>query len=117
MCIKACMRVTGETGGSGSHGNGVSGIDHLVIRTSDWRSTSDGLAAIGFSPKHQTSAVRRGVAQLFYRAEEQPSPVIEVVGPTEPLGGAGKRDGHARIWGITFVCGDLEQTHEKLRSW
>mmetsp|Transcript_75561 Transcript_75561/g.238900 ORF Transcript_75561/g.238900 Transcript_75561/m.238900 type:complete len:258 (-) Transcript_75561:191-964(-) len=95
-----------------AHGNGVIGLDHLVVRTPDWRRTKGALAAVGLFPKRQTDVVRRGLVQVFYRAEGDHSPIIEMVGPVVPPKEG--EAGHAEIWGLTFVSGDLDKTHAVL---
>lgn len=98
------------------HTNRVTGVDHVVVRTTDWRATAAAFAALGLLPKRQTIVAHMGMTQLFYRAEVQPSPIIEVVGPSEAKVPAAGQVGHAELWGLTFVSADLDETHKALSN-
>ena len=81
------------------HPNGISAIDHVVLATPDTRRTFAALEAAGFALRRvrDAGAHRQG---FFLFADA----LLEVVGPPEPE----PEPGPAALWGVTFVCHDLD---------
>lgn len=90
------------------HVNGVSGIDHIVIGSPDWRRTVEALTAIGLAPRRQRTFERNGVAhrQVFFRAGDV---IVELSADEEPTG-----DGPATFWGLAFAVDDIDATAAQL---
>ena len=84
---------------SGTHPNGVTRIDHLVLMTPDLPRTTAAVAALGLDVRRERDA--GAFQQVFFRLGEV---ILEVVGPVE----AGP--GPASLWGITFAVDDLDAT-------
>jgi hypothetical protein len=84
------------------HPNTVSAIDHIVLATPDTARTFDALEAAGFDLRRVRDA-GPALRQGFFLFADL---VLEVVGPPEPA--AGTAADPARLWGITFVAGDLD---------
>jgi hypothetical protein len=94
-----------EPAAPASHPNGVTRLDHVVVRTPDLDRTIGALAAIGAEPRRTrptTAPDGSAITQVFFRLGEA---ILELVGPPEPTG-----DGPARIWGLAFVSADLDAT-------
>ncbi len=87
--------------GPGSHPNGATRIDHLVVFTPDLERTTGALAEIGVERRRVREVEADGspLRQGFFRLGEV---ILEVVehGKVEP--------GAARFWGITFAVADLD---------
>lgn len=94
---------TGDIPDSASHPNGIVAIDHLVVLTPDLDRTIDALAESGLELRRIREGPAgdgREVRQAFFRMAEV---ILEVVA-------AGRGDGPARFWGVTFLSDDLEAT-------
>lgn len=86
------------------HPNGISGFDHLVLRSPDLDRTTAALGALGLDclRVRDTRTGEEAVQQRFFRL----GPVIlELVGPPQPVG-----EGPATIWGYALVADDLDAT-------
>lgn len=81
------------------HPNGISAIDHVVLATPDTTRTFAALEAAGFALRRvrDAGAHRQG---FFLFADA----LLEVIGPPEPA----PAPGPAALWGVTFVCDDLD---------
>ncbi|HUF32155.1 MAG TPA: VOC family protein [Acidimicrobiales bacterium] len=91
------------------HPNGVTSVDHVVMRTPDLDRTVAALCAIGAEPRRTrptTGPDGSAITQVFFRLGEA---ILELVGPPERAG-----DGPARIWGLAFTCADLDATTASL---
>lgn len=88
----------------GSHPNGVTGVDHVVVLTPDLGRTMDALAEAGLELR-RTREAGGGRTQAFYWAGPT---IVEVVGPVEPPEAKGD-PGPATLWGIALTCEDLDQ--------
>ncbi|MGE2833753.1 glyoxalase [Mycobacterium sp. SMC-4] len=88
----------------GSHANGVTAIDHVVLMSPNLQRTAASLAAAGMDLRRErdTELGGRSIRQLFYRLGEV---VLEVVGEPESAG-----DGPSTLWGITYVVTDIDAT-------
>lgn len=98
---------TGDLPESASHANGIVAIDHLVVLTPDLDRTIDALAECGLELRRIREGPAgdgREVKQAFFRMAEV---ILEVVA-------AGRGDGPARFWGVTFVTDDLDATLDYL---
>lgn len=84
---------------SGTHANGVTRIDHVVLMTPDLPRTTAALQAIGFEVRRERDA--GGFTQVFFRLGAE---ILELVGPKE----AGP--GPAHLWGLTFSVADIDAT-------
>ncbi len=87
-----------------THPNGVTGFDHVVVRSPDVDRTTEALGAIGLEARRtrDTSVGDSPVRQRFFWLGDV---VLELVGPPRPSG-----DGPATIWGYAFVSDDLDAT-------
>lgn len=96
-----------ELADGGPHPNGIVAIDHLVVLTPDLDRTIDALAECGLELRRIREGPAgdgREVKQAFFRMAEV---ILEVVA-------AGRGDGPARFWGLTFLSDDLDATLEHL---
>lgn len=92
------------TRGTPRHPNGVTGLDHIVLRSPDLDRTTQALEAHGVDCRRVrdfTVGGHRG-QQRFFRLGEV---ILELAGTPEPTG-----DGPASIWGFAFVAPDLDAT-------
>jgi len=87
-----------------AHPNHVTGIDHVVVTTSDLSGTTDALVAAGCEVRGERTASigGRDVVQRFLPLQNA---LVELVAGAE--GGAAPNDVRVSFWGITFVCTDL----------
>lgn len=92
------------------HPNGVTAVDHLVLRSPDGLRTEKAFADIGFDLLKRNSTVRAGVAQSFYRPSQT---TIELLSPLKAKVTA-SAVAPVSVWGLTFVCRDLDETHRCL---
>ncbi|GFG55775.1 glyoxalase [Mycolicibacterium agri] len=86
----------------GTHANGVTAIDHVVLMSPDLDRTVESLAAIGVRPRRQREGELGGrpIRQVFFRFGEV---IVEAVGsPTTAS------DGPSTLWGITYVVADID---------
>jgi hypothetical protein len=88
----------------GTHANGVTAIDHVVLLSPDLNRTVGSLAAIGVEPRRERDGELNGkqIRQIFFRLGEV---IVEVVGSPETAG-----DGPSVLWGITYVVADIDAT-------
>lgn len=88
----------------GTHPNGVTSIDHVVLLSPNLTRTVSALGAVGLQPRRERDAELGGqpMRQVFFRL----GPVIlEVVGSPSSEG-----DGPSSLWGITYVVEDIDAT-------
>jgi hypothetical protein len=83
----------------------VAAIDHVVLATPDTARTFETLEVAGFALRRvrDAGAPGRPLRQGFFLFADL---VLEVVGPPEPVPGTAADP--ARLWGVTFVAGDLD---------
>jgi hypothetical protein len=95
------------------HGNGVVSIDHVVVLTPDLDRTAEVLRGAGFDFRRlrEGSTPRGSVRQAFFRMGDV---VLELVLAPEGTSVARDPGGPARLWGISFLVGDMERTAEVL---
>ena len=88
----------------GTHANGVTAIDHVVLLSPDLGRTVESLAAVGVDPRRERDGELSGqpIRQIFYRLGEV---IIEVVGSPETAS-----EGPSTLWGITYVVADIDAT-------
>lgn len=88
----------------GTHPNGATAIDHVVLLSPDLRRTVSSLGAIGVQPRRERDADLGGrpMRQVFFRLGEL---ILEVVGSPETAS-----DGPSKLWGITYVVDDIDAT-------
>jgi hypothetical protein len=88
----------------GTHANGVTAIDHVVLLSPDLGRTVEALAAVGVQPRRQRDGdlAGRKIRQIFFRFGEV---IVEVVGSP----GAAS-EGPSALWGITYVVADIDAT-------
>jgi hypothetical protein len=95
------------------HPNGVVSIDHLVVVTPDLDRTTAALRDAGFDLRRQREGSTPGGSrrQSFFRMGEL---ILELV--EAPAGSRIAEDpaGPARLWGISFLVGELEHTAAEL---
>jgi hypothetical protein len=89
------------------HPNGISAVDHVVVRSPDLDRTTGALGAAGFDCRRIRDVPGGGgTQQRFFLVG---TAVLELVGPAEPAG-----DGPATIWGYAFVADDIDATARHL---
>ncbi|WP_370330995.1 glyoxalase [Mycolicibacterium hippocampi] len=88
----------------GTHPNGVTAIDHVVLLSPDLGRTVESLAAVGVEPRRERDGELGGrpIRQIFFRFGEA---IIEVVGSPYSAG-----EGPSTLWGITYVVADIDAT-------
>lgn len=91
------------------HPNGVTALDHVVVRSDDLERTSAALARLGITPRREVRGIRGDDATVF-RFHLLGTCVLELVGPATPSGSA--RPG--RFWGVAFTTADLEAAAGRL---
>jgi catechol 2,3-dioxygenase-like lactoylglutathione lyase family enzyme len=98
---------------AGPHPNGAVSVDHVVMLTPDLDRTVAELEARGFDLRRRREGPTPGgsTRQAFFRAGE---PILEVVQAPEGTSVARDPAGPARLWGLAFVVGDMEQTAREL---
>jgi hypothetical protein len=96
------------------HPNRVSGIDHVVLRTTNVENTKSQLARVGLEPRRERKDLYPGVTQVFYRPQEDI--IIEMVGPTEVPEADEDDPSGTFLWGVTFVSDDLGATKAHLKD-
>lgn len=86
----------------GTHPNGVTRFDHVVLRSPDLDRTTEALGALGLDLRRirDVDLGEQSVQQRFFRMGEV---ILELVGPPAPTG-----DGPCRIWGYAFVTEDID---------
>jgi hypothetical protein len=84
------------------HPNGVTAIDHVVLRSPDLDRTTEAFAALGLDLRRTRDVGEgdRAFQQRFFRLGEV---ILELVGPARPAG-----DGPCTIWGLALVSEDLD---------
>jgi hypothetical protein len=92
-----------------AHPNGVTGLDHLVLRSPDGDRTLAALARIGVEPRRTRDVTLGGIPhrQTFLKLGD---PILELVGPVEP------GPGPSVLWGLAFLVDDLDATASVLGS-
>ena len=97
-------RATEATGemAAGPHPNGVSGVDHVVVATPDMDRSREAFIEAGLDLRldRQESRDGRDIRQAFFLA----GPCV-----LELVASGGDRGLPAELWGITFVCEDLDR--------
>jgi hypothetical protein len=95
-------RVDAGTTVPGSHPNGVTSIDHVVLLSPDLRRTVAALAGAGIEPRRERDGELGGQAirQVFFRLG---TTILEVVGAPDPAS-----QGPSSLWGITYVVDDID---------
>lgn len=86
------------------HPNGVTVIDHLVVRTPDCDRTTTELEAAGLEARRVRTFEMGGSTQrqtFFWLGRV----ILELVGPDSPIG-----DGPSEIWGLALTADDIDQT-------
>lgn len=106
----AWRAVTGPSGEGARHPNGVTAIDHLVIRTSDIDATAERLVGDGLSYRRTRRVDDVGMEQRFFLGANL---VVEVVTATNEAAIPGVID---HLWGVAFVSDDIEETAQRLSS-
>ena len=88
----------------GTHDNGVTAIDHVVLLSPDLNRTVESLATIGVEPRRERDGELSGkqIRQIFFRLGEV---IVEVVGSPETAS-----EGPSVLWGITYVVADIDAT-------
>lgn len=99
-----------EPGAAPAHPNGVSGIDHLVVFSSDLDRTIAAFESVGLRCRRVREAEAPDgspMRQAFFRLG---AVIVEVVGvPPRHAGASG-----SRLWGITFICSHLDDAVAEL---
>ena len=88
----------------GTHPNGTTIIDHVVVVTPDLERTVPAFEARGLEVRRVRHTDQYGPAfrQVFFRGGET---IIELIGPDEPVAGD-DRDAH--FYGLAFTVADLD---------
>jgi catechol 2,3-dioxygenase-like lactoylglutathione lyase family enzyme len=92
-----------------THPNGVVSIDHVVLLSPDLDRTVEELRSQGFDLRRIREGETPGgsTRQAFFRAGE---PILEAVQAPEGTSVARNPHGPARLWGISFLVEDMEET-------
>lgn len=100
---------TPPTAAPEAHPNGVVSIDHLVVITPDLDRTTAALRDAGFDLRREREGPTPGGSrrQAFFRMGELILEVVEAPAGTRIAADPG---GPARLWGISFLVEELEQT-------
>ncbi len=100
---------------NGSHPNGVTGIDHLVLRTPNLERTIATFERLGFPCRRRRDAHTQGstvTQQAFFWLGSPDDPndrvVLEVVGTS--VVDPDESDAPSSFFGIALVCDDLDAT-------
>ena len=98
---------------AGPHPNGAVALDHVVMLSPDLDRTVGELEEQGFDLRRVREGPTPGgsTRQAFFRAGE---PILEVVQAPEGTSVARDPDGPARLWGLAFNVGDLEEAARRL---
>jgi hypothetical protein len=86
------------------HPNGVTVIDHLVVRSPDCDRTTTALEAAGIEARRVRTFPMGGATQrqtFFWLG----CVILELVGPDAPTG-----DGPCELWGLALTAEDIDQT-------
>lgn len=96
--------------GGGDHPNGITRIDHVVVRTGDCDRTVGAFARAGLEARGGRSTTGYGapMRQTFLWAGDV---IVEVVGPDA---GEPTTDEATSIFGLALVADDLDATAERL---
>lgn len=96
--------VDGAVARPGTHPNGATSVDHVVVSTPDAERTFGALQAAGMRLRREwrREIGGREVRYGFFRHGEC---IVECLGPPTREG-----DGPATLWGITIVVADLDAT-------
>lgn len=89
------------------HKNGVTSVDHIVLRSADLAKTKKAFEDIGVSLRRERSDVYPGVTQLFYRPAGEL--IIEVAAPSEGSSGdnpLAAKTHKSFLWGATLNVND-----------
>lgn len=86
------------------HPNGIYEIDHVVLTSPDHQRTIAAFEGRGIPALRQRETGTYGAPmfQTFFRLGQ---PILELIGPKEPMGDQG-----ARFFGLAFTSEDLERT-------
>ena len=97
-------RSDAPTATPGTHANGVTAIDHVVLLSPDLNRTVESLAAVGVEPRREQDGELGGqpIRQIFFRFGEV---IVEVVGSPGTTS-----EGPSTLWGITYVVADIDAT-------
>lgn len=93
----------GQPGRPAVHPNGVTAVDHVVVRTDDLQRTGLALAGLGITPRREVRGLR-GDHETIFRFHVLETCVLEMVAPADPP--ASPRP--ARFWGLAFTTADLD---------
>jgi Glyoxalase-like domain len=91
------------------HPNGVVSIDHVVVITPDLDRTTAALRDAGFDLRRMREGATPGgsTRQAFFRMGEV---ILELVAAPAGTKIAADPDGPARLWGISFLVEELDDT-------
>jgi hypothetical protein len=97
-------RPSGAPATAGTHPNGVTTIDHVVLLSPDLGRTVEALGTLGVAPRRERDGELGGrpIRQVFFRFG---AVIIEVVGSPTAAG-----DGPSTLWGVTFTVADIDAT-------
>lgn len=95
---------------SAVHPNGISSIDHVVVRTGSCDRTAESFEAAGLEVRgtRRSTAFGTPLRQTFFWAGDV---ILEVVGPDD---GEPVADEPTSIFGLALVAEDLDATTERL---
>ena len=105
----ATARSVADPAAGGRHPNGAVRVDHLVVLTPDLDRTVAALRAAGFDLRRMREGATPGgsTRQAFFRMGEL---ILECVAAPEGTKIAGDPGGPARLWGISFLAEELDET-------
>lgn len=98
------------TGGPAEHPNGITRIDHVVVRTGDCERTIAAFTEAGFELRGGRSTTSYGapMRQSFFWAGDV---IVELIGPDE---GEPRTDEPTTFFGLALVAADIDTTARHL---
>ena len=96
-----------------THANGVTRIDHLVVRTPDTPRTTAALETLGLRRRghRDTNSAGEQVDMTFFWVGDV---ILELAGPPRPPSDPERADQTARFAGIAYASADLDATVRRL---
>mmetsp|Transcript_18613 Transcript_18613/g.26969 ORF Transcript_18613/g.26969 Transcript_18613/m.26969 type:complete len:251 (-) Transcript_18613:770-1522(-) len=94
-----------------SHNNGAYEVDHIVIKSNNWRNTELEFAKLGIQCRRKVINKEKNMVYMFYRPSRT---IIEVLAPEEAE--SNNIDQPSSIIGLTFSCRDIDATHAYLKD-
>ncbi len=109
-----------SAGNNISHPNGVSSIDHIVMKVNSSAHAEEALGALGINKIRETINTEKKISYSFYRPGGLILEVVAAIPSADGLTNETEKPGsdglYTNIWGITFVTRDIDHTHQYLKE-